>query len=279
MKNCPYCGALGNFYFKVLSRIHNRCLGCDLIYKESQDSYNKVVAHYSNNYFDRYSDDQTGGKRERLFGRILDLIGKRRGSGRLLDIGTGCGFFLVAAQERGWEVKGIDPSIQSVEVARRQYGLDVFNGSLQEYNENSKFDVITFINVLDHSVEPWEEVKRAINLLKPDGIVYLRFPNGFLHTWIYRLASKFGLADLVRKFLVFHEFSFTPRFVRRLLSDHGFVDIEIYNASLSGGSLISSFPLFSFVTRIIEAVGKLTDLVSGGRLLWSPSLEVIARKK
>jgi hypothetical protein len=35
----------------------------------------------------------------------------------------------------------------------------------------------------------------------------------------------------------------------------------------------------SFVTRLIEVVEKLTDSVSGGRVLWGPSLEVIARKK
>lgn len=279
MKDCPYCGGPGNFYFKISSRTYNRCSECDLIYKESRDSYDKVLTHYRDNYFDRYSDDQVGGKRDGLFGRILDLIGKKRGSGRLLDIGTGCGFFLVAAQKRGWKVKGIEPSIQSVEVAQRQCGLDIYNGTLQEYDENDKFDVVTFINVLDHSAEPWEEVKRAVNLLKPGGIVYFRFPNGLLHTWIYRLASKFGLADLSRRFLVFHEFSFTPAFVRKLLSDHGFGDIEVYNAILSGGSLISSFPVFSFVTRVIEAVEKLTDLISGGRVLWGPSLEVIARKR
>jgi hypothetical protein len=53
----------------------------------------------------------------------------------------------------------------------------------------------------------------------------------------------------------------------------------INNASLSGESLISSFPFFSFVTRLIEVVEKLTDLIFGGRVLWGPSLEVIARKK
>ncbi len=279
MKNCPYCGAPGNFYFKIFSRTYNRCLECDLIYRESRDSYDNVVAYYRNDYFKSYSADQMEGKRDRLFGRILDLIEKRMNTGKLLDVGSGCGVFLAVAQKRGWKVKGIEPSIQSVEVARKQYGLDVFNGSLQEYDENSKFDVVTFINVLDHLVEPWEEVKRAVNLLKPGGIVYFRFPNGFLHTRIYRLASKFGLADLSRRFMVFHEFSFTPAFVRKLLSDHGFADIKVYNASLSGGSLISSFPVFSFVARTIELVERITDLVSGGRLLWGPSLEVIAGKK
>jgi len=30
---------------------------------------------------------------------------QRRNTGRLLDIDAGCGFFLVAAQKRGWKVK------------------------------------------------------------------------------------------------------------------------------------------------------------------------------
>ncbi|MDO9565601.1 MAG: class I SAM-dependent methyltransferase [Candidatus Desulfaltia sp.] len=279
MKNCPYCKAPGKFYFKISSRTYNRCSGCDLIYKESQDSYDKVVAHYRNDYFEQYSADQMGGKRDRLFDKILGLIEKRSGTGRLLDIGAGCGVFLVAAQKRGWEVKGIEPSIQSVEVAQGQYGLDIYNGTLQEYDENGKFDVITFINVLDHSVEPWKEIDKASLLLKSGGILYLRFPNGLFHSFLFKVSKKLNIEQTIAKFLVFHECCFTPRFIRRLLSDYGFGNIEVYNASLSGGSLISSFPLFSFITRSIEIMGKLTDLVSGGRVLWGPSLEVVARKR
>ena len=279
MKKCPYCGANGNFYFKISSRTYNRCLDCDLIYKENQDSYDKVVAHYRDDYFRRYSADQMGGKRDRLFGRILDLIEKKRDTGRLLDIGAGCGFLLAAAQKRGWEVKGIEPSRQSVEVAQRQYGFDVFNGTLQEYDENGEFDVITFVNVLDHSVEPWKEVSKAKLLLKSNGVLFLRFPNGLFHSYLFKVSKKLNIERIIARFLVFHEYCFTPGFVRRLLSDNGFADVEVYNASLSGGSLISSFPVFSFVTRAIELVEKLTDLISGGRVLWGPSLDVIARKE
>lgn len=86
MKNCPYCGAPGDFYFRISPKTYNRCSGCDLIYKESQDSYDKVLAHYCDDYFSRYSADQMGGKRGRLFGKILDFIEKRKDAGRLLDI-------------------------------------------------------------------------------------------------------------------------------------------------------------------------------------------------
>ena len=256
---------------------------------------------------------QMEGKRDRLFGRILDLIGEKRGSGRLLDVGAGCGGFLAAAQKRGWKVKGIEPSIQSVEVAKGQYGLDIYNGTLQEYDENDEFNVITFINVLDHSVEPWKEIRKVYSLLKPGGILYLRFPNGLFHSFLFKVAKKLYIDQTVARFLIFHEYCFTPGFTRKLLSDHGFTDIEVYNSSLSGGGLIhrfrrlhglarglprgsafGSFHIVSFAIRSIEIMGKLIDLIrrfrrlhglprgssfSGGRLLWGPSLEVIARKK
>jgi len=220
-----------------------------------------------------------GVERYRLFDGILDFIEKKRDIGRLLDVGSGCGFFLIDAQKRGWKVNGIEPSIQSVKVARRQYGLDIYNGTLQEYDEKGKFDVITLINVLDHSVEPWEEIRKVYSLLKPGGILYLRFPNGLFHSFLFKASKKINIGQTVARSLVFHEYCFTPRFARRLLSDHGFADVAVCNASLSGGSLAKSFPAFSFITRAIEAAEKLTDLVSGRRVPWGPSLEVIARKE
>ena len=125
---------------------------------------------------------------------------------------------------------------------------------------------------------PWKEIRKVYSLLKPGGILYLRFPNGLFHSFLLKASKKINIEQTVARFLVFHEYCFTPRFIRRLLSDHGFADVEVYNASLSGGSLVSSFPIFSFVTRSIEAAGKLTDLFSGGRVLWGPSLDVIARE-
>ena len=46
-----------------------------------------------------------------------------------------------------------------------------------------------------------------------------------------------------------------------------------------GVARLVPFTFFSFVTRVIEIAEKLTDLVSGGRVFWCPSLEVIAGKK
>ena len=281
IRACPYCGKSGNLHFTVYSRRYNRCTACDLIYRQTLESYGDVVAKYREGYFDRYSGDQLAGQRARLYEHILDLITGNQGAGRLLDVGTGCGFFLVAAQKRQWEVKGVEPSLQSVEMARRQHGLDVFAGSLQEYGENSQFDAITFINVLEHSIWPWQEIDRAQELLRPGGLIYLRFPNGFLHSRINRLVNKDPLANWLRRFLVFHQYSFTTRYIRRLLQNSGFVQATIHNSPLSEGDPHQLFPHASFATyvkRLIYLIAEGTQIITFGQLFLGPSLEVTAIK-
>jgi 2-polyprenyl-3-methyl-5-hydroxy-6-metoxy-1,4-benzoquinol methylase len=281
MENCPYCGKSGNLYFLINTRSYYRCLGCDLIFRDITESYDDIVATYRETYFVRHSADLFEERRTTLYDHILDKIIQNRKSGRLLDVGTGCGFFLVAAKERNWGVKGIEPSVQSVEFARQQNGLDVFHGTLNEYDGNGQFDIITFINVLDHSSLPWLEINRASELLRPGGTIYLRFPNGFLHSQLYRMAYKCRLHNSLRKFLVFHVYSLTPKYIKRLLHDHGFIQTTILNSPPSEGDPHRLFPdpnLATYVKKFIYSVAKCTEITSFGRLLLGTSLAVTAVK-
>jgi SAM-dependent methyltransferase len=281
MKTCPYCKNYAVWYFTNYRRAYYRCSGCDLIFQIISKSYDDVVDTYKKNYFDGYSHDQLEGQRVNLYDHILELIAKDRRVGRLLDVGTGCGFFLVSAKMNGWEVRGIEPSIQSVEVARQQNNLDVFRGTLQEYDERGQFDVITFINVLEHSSLPWLEISRARELLRPGGIIYLRFPNGFVHSQIYGIALKCGFSNALRKLLVFHIYSFTPRYMRKILSDHGFVQTKILNSPPSEGDPHNIFPdatLANSLKKLTYLLAKCAEKVTRGQMFVGASLEVTAVK-
>lgn len=281
MNACPYCDSIGDYYFKINSRSYMRCLTCDLIYLDIPQSYNDVVDTYRENYFERYSVDQLQGVRVSLYEHILDLLQENRTAGRLLDVGTGCGFFLEAAKKGGWHTRGVEPSIQSAEVARRQNDLAVFCGTLSEYQNDGLFDAITFINVLDHSAMPWLEIERASKLLRTGGLIYLRFPNGFLHSRSYLVACKYGLGESVRKFLVFHNYSFTPRYIRKLLYDYGLLQTAIRNSPPSEGDphgLFLNQTLASYCKRTIYSIAKFTTNISRRKLFLGTSLEVTAVK-
>jgi 2-polyprenyl-3-methyl-5-hydroxy-6-metoxy-1,4-benzoquinol methylase len=279
MDICPYCSGVGDVCLKVFSKEYRLCSTCGLLYADIRESYDQVLSKYRQDYHRHHALEQITGIRDKLFGHILDSIEKRKNCGRLLDVGTGCGFFLVTAQERGWKVKGVEPSIQSAKYACKQNDLDVLNGTLQEYDGSDQFDVITFNNVLEHSAEPWSEIDRSKVLLKPGGLIYIRFPNGFLHTQIYRWASKFGMTNHVYKFLVFHQFPLTQRFIRKLLSDAGFSNIIISNSPPSDGdpnNLFLTTNLARYIKWSIFFMGQVMQTLSSGRILFSTSLEVTA---
>jgi len=101
METCPYCSHSGDRQFTAYSRTYHCCLSCDLIYQSPPKCYYDVVSTYRENYFTNHSADQTGGSRNTLFSHALDLIETEKSMGKLLDVGTGCGFFLIAAHERG----------------------------------------------------------------------------------------------------------------------------------------------------------------------------------
>lgn len=282
MKNCPFCESNSSFYFKIFSRKYNRCIVCDLIFKDSSQNYLEILAPYRHeDYFSEKSRDQEERSRDKLYDLILDGLGKKRASGSVLDIGTGCGFFLAAARQRGWKVSGVEPSKSAVEYGRSVNKINVEVGTLQEYNSNSRFDVITFINVLDHSAEPWDEIRRAKNLLKANGILYLRFPNSFLHVSLYKLSAIVGATGFVRKYLVFHHFCFNPKFINRLLSESGFKNINISNSPPSEGDPHNLFlhPMISQCSKkLLFWIAEIVYILSSKKVLLGASLEVTATR-
>jgi 2-polyprenyl-3-methyl-5-hydroxy-6-metoxy-1,4-benzoquinol methylase len=220
------------------------------------------------------------GRRRKLFDHIIGVIEENIESDRLLDVGTSCGSFLVAARDRNWRAEGIEPSTQAVTVAREN-NLDVFHGTLQEYEEDAQFGAITFINVLEHSAQPWLEIRRATELIRPGGLLYIRFPNGSLHSKILQLAHQIGLSDHVLKLLVFHRYVFTPLHIRRLLEDHGFNHTTLRNSPPSAGDphrLFLNQMVATYSKKLAFSLARLTANISRGQLLLGASLEVTAIK-
>lgn len=281
-KSCPYCRSDAVKYLKTPLKIFYLCPECNLVFNSKPEAYDKVLGIYQKEYYSNFSIDQKNGCRENLFIYILNQIEEKISIGKLLDVGTGCGNFLLAAQNRGWKVKGIEPSIQSAEIACHQYGLDVFNGTLRNFSRHDKFNTITFNNVLEHSVEPWKEIERASKLLYPGGLIYIRFPNGNLHTKIFRYATTCGVVHHIYKYLVFHQLPLAPAYIQRLLSDQNFFDIRFDNSPPSRGDPNGLFahPLLSkAIKESIYAIANGIKIISMKKILMGTSLEVTALKK
>ena len=113
----------------------------------------------------------------------LRRVMKYKKTGRLLDVGCGEGERLKVAFENGWsDLYGLELSDSAIENVKKRLAFDDdrrFKNStiLDSGFPDNFFDVITYWSVLEHVVDPLENLKKAYDLLKKDGLIVIRVPN------------------------------------------------------------------------------------------------------
>lgn len=99
---------------------------------------------------------------------------------RLLDVGSGPGFFVKTAVEQGWQAEGIEPSRQAAAHARGM-GLTITEGFFgrETAKQLGRFDAVHMNNMLEHVPDPAALVEAARDLLEPGGVLCVGVPNDF----------------------------------------------------------------------------------------------------
>jgi len=111
---------------------------------------------------------------------VFELIPKKNQQ-KILEIGCGTGATLGKLKNEGyasWTV-GIEQN-HNCENEASKNNLDLFIGGNIECMDNElseKFDVILFLDVLEHLIDPWKVLKNTIRMLNNDGIIIVSIPN------------------------------------------------------------------------------------------------------
>lgn len=112
--------------------------------------------------------------------RLEEIVGgfeRYRREGRLLDVGSGAGTLLEAAEGLGWNCWGLELSLAAAERGR-QRGWEVRHGDfLTAAFPSGSFDVVCMVGVLEHVEAPLAHLRRALELLRPGGLLYVATPN------------------------------------------------------------------------------------------------------
>lgn len=96
---------------------------------------------------------------------------------KMLDVGTGGGEFAYLMQTLGHDINGIEPNKGYAEYSKKEYGLNVQVGFIQDINQpNDSFDLITIWHVLEHTENPSDVLTKLHSLLKPQGILVVEVP-------------------------------------------------------------------------------------------------------
>lgn len=99
---------------------------------------------------------------------------------RLLDVGSGPGFFLLQGQRRGWHTLGIEPAAQAA-AHSRELGLRIIEEFLSEETARqlSPFDVVHMSDVLEHIPDPRGMLEMVRDLVAPGGLLCVVVPNDY----------------------------------------------------------------------------------------------------
>jgi SAM-dependent methyltransferase len=192
---CPLCGAgqktlLGTFHFQKRLLGLKECEECRLVFVCP-----RLTEHAMDSYFQTYTDvssteiiDWWRTKKKPNISRDLNLLKRLLpGGGRILDVGSGYGFFLEQAQAMGYETVGIEVSARACEYANKKLGLDVRLGRIKELNLAPQiFDAAVLFDVLDYLSDPLNELLQIRRLLKKGGFLMVRVLNRIHYALLWR---------------------------------------------------------------------------------------------
>ena len=178
---------------------------------------------------------------------------------RLLDVGAASGEFLDMARRSGYEVSGLELSEFAANKAREQFGLDVFTGLLEDYPENSVFDVVHLSHVMEHLVDPHASIAKMDRLLSPDGVIYIEVP--FQWNWVERVHFMKGERQRFSAFSVHHRSFFRPDTLRSFFKRHGF---ECKHLTLTPPH---RYPVPTLASRAKRAMWRGLSMVGQGLLI------------
>ena len=156
----------------------------------------------------------------------LDGIKQRTTGKRLLDVGCGTGFFMEAAAEAGFEVRGVEFSAVAISLARQDIRERIVRGDVNQLlrNETEKFDVVTAFDIIEHVQNPANFLQELREILQPGGVLAISSPDTG-HVLRYLMGAKWPMLQPLQ-----HTVLFSQRSIAALLERSGFQDVQVETA-------------------------------------------------
>lgn len=175
--NCPLCQSESEFAFAVKGFNLHDCSNCSHRFTAITADENHIEKTYSNDYFNGgeagYSDylqeAEILEKRGEMYARKLK--GQKLQTGKMLDVGAAAGFLLKGFINKSWRGIGLEPNAEMARFGRESLGLDIRQGSLESFETQEKFDLISMIQVAAHFYNPQIAFQKAFDLLNDNGVL------------------------------------------------------------------------------------------------------------
>jgi 2-polyprenyl-3-methyl-5-hydroxy-6-metoxy-1,4-benzoquinol methylase len=233
--------------FRIQENSVRNCLECTHVYLDAVHDLESILNQYKNYGQDGQSQYFAGIDANVV--RNLDTYLKRckqflacpGSSLNLLDIGCGNGALLGRAKHLGFLCVGIEICSGLARQVRSQLDCQVHEQFFRDLRiSDSRFEVVTMYDLLEHLGDPISDVKEVFRILKPGGVFFVLTPNDGallrrISRMIYRLSFHSFDEPMRRLYYPDHLSYFTAQSLSDLLRRVGFelVSLESVNQELS----------------------------------------------
>lgn len=186
---CGYCASQeSHFLYSATDMLQiqyemRSCKQCQSIFLSPRPDSQTLAAAYSDAYYG--TNEQ---KFSPLFEQIIDLFRSRRAKNitqhlqsgdKVLDIGCGNGNFLRYVRQQGnFDIYGIELPGKRADIALKVPHLKLKCGVLESHDfPPESLAAVTMFHVFEHLTEPQHYLHIIQQILRPDGLLVVSFPN------------------------------------------------------------------------------------------------------
>ncbi len=229
---CPLCGgqtfdkrfSCADYYATGEVFAVCACVNCGFMFTQDAPSEAFIGRYYESPDYVSHSDTHEGlmnkayhAVRSLMLRRKARLVRRYSPFGRrLLDIGTGTGYFPALMAQEGWAVSAIEKNEQARKFAQTHFGLNVSAPETFWTLPEKSYDVITLWHVLEHLQHLDETWSMFHRLLDDRGVLIVAVPNPSSYD-ARHYKEMWGAYDVPR-----HLWHFTPEVLGRWAVKHGF---------------------------------------------------------
>ena len=202
------------------------CVHCGFKMTQNAPVEAEIGRYYETPDYISHSDTQEGlmnrvyhRVRQHMLSKKATLVKRcsKLGEGKLLDYGTGTGYFADTMVRQGWQVKAIEKSAQARAFAKKQFGLEVDSEEALQQLPAETFDVVTLWHVMEHLEHLNEMWSTLYRILKANGVLIVAVPNPESYD-AQKYKEWWAAYDVPR-----HLWHFTPSVMQQFGTKHGFL--------------------------------------------------------
>ena len=148
------------------------CAVCGMRSSVPKLTSSDIIQNYQEVVDEEYLSQEDA--RRETFQWILNLMdGFVVGERSLVEYGSNVGLFLDVASQAGWKAMGVEPSTWAVETGRERFGVDLHEGTVEDYEIAHRPGAVVMLDVLEHVTDPAAVLERVSEVLSESGILVL----------------------------------------------------------------------------------------------------------